>query len=99
MASFKRKAVTASQSGETCYTTPTGKVGLSIGMLAANKVEQIEYISVDINGVFIIKNAPVPPGSTLSVLDGKLAIESEEVLTVTASADSSIDFTATILEL
>ena len=41
-----------------------------------------------------MKDAPIPVGSsTLSILDGKLAIDSNEVLTATASADNAIDVT------
>ena len=98
-AKFIRRSSLASQAGEICYTTPADKTGLIIGLLAANITNQIANVDVAINSDFVIRNAPVPPGSTLAILDGKLAVEANEVLTVTSSEDNSIQLTATILEL
>ena len=89
----------ASQAGEVCYTTPQSKTGLIIGLLAANITDQVATVDVAINSDFIIRNAPIPVGSTLAILDGKLAVEANEVLTVTSSEDNAIQLTATILEL
>ena len=99
MAQFKRFGTTATTTGETVYQTPEGKTGLAIGLILANKSSQVQYASVDINSTFIVKDAPIPVGSTLSILDGKLAIQATETLTATASVDSAIDVTLTVLEL
>ena len=99
MANFIRRSSLASQAGEVCYTTPADKTGLIIGLLAANISDKVVTVDVSINSDYIIKNAPVPVGSTLAILDGKLAVEANEVLTVTSSEDNSIQLTATILEL
>jgi hypothetical protein len=99
MANFIRRSSLASQAGEVCYTTPSNKTGLIIGLLAANISDKVVTVDVSINSDYIIKNAPVPVGSTLAILDGKLAVEANEVLTVTSSEDNSIQLTATILEL
>lgn len=99
MANFIRRSSLASQAGQICYTTPADKTGLIIGLLAANITDQVATVDVAINSDFIIKSAPVPPGSTLAILDGKLAVEANEVLTVTSSQDNAVQLTATILEL
>ena len=99
MANFIRRACKASQAGQICYTTPADKTGLIIGLLAANITDQVATVDVAINSDFIIRNAPIPVGSTLAILDGKLAVEANEVLTVTSSEDNAIQLTATILEL
>ena len=99
MANFIRRSSLASQAGQICYTTPADKTGLNIGLLAANITDQVANVDVAINSDFIIKSAPVPPGSTLAILDGKLAVEANEVLTVTSSQDNAVQLTATILEL
>lgn len=99
MANFIRRSSLASQAGQLVYTTPQSQTGLIIGLLAANITDQVATVDVAINSDFVIKSAPVPPGSCLSVLDGKLAVEANEVLTVTSSEDNAIQLTATILEL
>jgi len=99
MANFIRRSSLASQAGQICYTTPADKTGLIIGLLAANITDQVATVDVAINSDFIIRHAPVPPGSTLAILDGKLAVEANEVLTVTSSQDNAVLLTATILEL
>ena len=99
MANFIRRSSLASQAGQICYTTPADKTGLIIGLLAANITDQVATVDVAINSDFIIKSAPVPPGSTLAILDGKLAVEANEVLTVTSSQNNAVQLTATILEL
>jgi hypothetical protein len=99
MAAFKRKAETATTDGQVVYTTPAAKTGLAIGMILANRSDNPATASIDINGKYIIRNAPSPVGSTLGVLDGKLAIEQNEIVTVSASANNSIDCTLTVLEL
>ena len=98
-ANFIRRACKASQAGEICYTTPASKTGLVIGLLAANITDQVATVDVAINSDYVIRSAPIPVGSTLAILDGKLAIEANEILKVTSSEDNAIQLTATILEL
>ena len=59
MAQFKRFGTTATTTGETVYQTPEGKTGLAIGLILANKSNQVQYASVDINSTFIVKDAPI----------------------------------------
>lgn len=99
MATFKRKAATANTAGVIVHTTPTGVTALIIGLVLANKGSSSETADVDIDGTYVVKNAPIPVGSTLSVLDGKMVVQQNEVITVTASANNAIDATISILEL
>jgi len=99
MAAFRRKAATATTEGVAVHTTPASKTGLCIGLVLANISSQPEYADVDINGTYIVKNVPVPVGSTLAVLDGKMVVEANEIIRVTASANNAIDATISMLEL
>ena len=99
MATFKRKAATADTAGVIVHTTPAGTTALVIGLILANKSEASETADVDIDGTYVIKNAPIPIGSTLAVLDGKMVVQENEIITVTASANNAIDATISILEL
>ena len=98
-ATFKRKAATANTAGVIVHTTPVNTTALIIGLVLANKGNAAETADVDIDGTYIVKNAPIPIGSTLSVLDGKVVVQQNEVVTITASSNNAIDATISILEL
>ena len=74
-ATFKRKAATANTAGVIVHTTPVNTTALIIGLVLANKGNAAETADVDIDGTYIVKNAPIPIGSTLSVLDGKVVVQ------------------------
>tara|TARA_B100001094_G_scaffold281067_1_gene292280 strand:- start:1946 stop:2248 length:303 start_codon:yes stop_codon:yes gene_type:complete len=98
-ATFKRKAATANTAGVIVHTTPVNTTALIIGLVLANKGNAAETADVDIDGTYIVKNAPIPIGSTLSVLDGKVVVQQNEVVTITASSNNVIDATVSVLEL
>ena len=98
-ATFKRKAATANTAGVIVHTTPVNTTALIIGLVLANKGNAAETADVDIDGTYIVKNAPIPIGSTLSVLDGKVVVQQNEVVTITASSNNVIDPTVSVLEL
>ena len=98
-ATYKRKAATANTAGVIVHTTPVNTTALIIGLVLANKGNAAETADVDIDGTYIVKNAPIPIGSTLSVLDGKVVVQQNEVVTITASSNNVIDATVSVLEL
>ena len=51
-----------------------------------------------IGSTYIIKAVPIPVASSLSVLDGKIIMETTETLRVTSSAASSADVILSVLE-
>jgi uncharacterized Zn ribbon protein len=55
----------------------------------------------DGDNVYIIKDAPVPVGSSLVVVGGdqKVVMNASDVLKVTSSASTSADVTLSILEI
>jgi hypothetical protein len=46
-----------------------------------------------------VKDAPVPVGSTLSVLDGKLILQAGNIITVSTPNASSIDAVLSYMEI
>jgi len=55
-------------------------------------------IDVKVAGKFLIKGAPVPVGSALSVLDGKIIGEATDTVTVTSSdASGDVDVIVSVL--
>ena len=48
--------------------------------------------------VYVIKGAPIPSGSALSVLDGKIILETTDTVIVTSDTASSCDVIVSVLE-
>lgn len=110
---FKRYAKTATSGGITLYTVPevvtNTSVGLIMGLIAANTGTTANNVDVFIRKItsagpppvnddkYLIKNAPVPIGSTLSILDGKIVMEAEEEMWIVSAG--TIDVTVSVLEI
>jgi hypothetical protein len=55
-------------------------------------------MDVQVAGVYLVKGAPVPAGSALSVLDGKIILETTDTVVVTSDTASSCDVIVSVLE-
>lgn len=82
----------------TIYTVPASTTSVTIGLSLANVTASQVTVDVQVAGVYVIKAAPIPAGSALSVLDGKIILEAADVLEVTSSAASSVDVILSVLE-
>lgn len=85
-------------SATTVYTVPSATVAVVIGMNFANVSTSQITVDAQVNGVYLIKAAPIPAGSSLSALDGKIILEAADTLEVTSSAASSVDVILSVLE-
>jgi len=96
---FKNYTGTATTTGATLYTVPGGTVGVVIGLTAANKTINAEAIDIQLNSTYIVKGAPLPVGSTLSALDGKVIAEAGDTIVATSrDSDNSVDIIVSVLE-
>ena len=82
----------------TVYTVAGGTTAVTIGLNIANVSANQITVDVQIAGAYVIKGAPIPAGSALSVLDGKIILEAADTLVVTSSAASSADVLLSVLE-
>jgi len=82
----------------TVYTVPASTTAVIIGCNVANKTGAAINVDVQIGSTYLVKGAPVPSGSALSVLDGKIIMETTEVLTVTSDTATSADVILSVLE-
>jgi hypothetical protein len=56
-------------------------------------------VSVKVAGTFLVKDAPIPAGAALSVLDGKVIAETTDTITAQSSDSSgNVDVIASVLE-
>lgn len=94
--SFQSVAVTAET---TVYTGPASAQATIIGLSTANVSDVPAYVSIKLNSAYIVKNAPVPVGSSLISVGGdqKLVIETGDILSI--SSDNPVDVVLSVLEI
>ena len=68
-------------------------VGISVANVTASAVNASVYINDGSNDIYLIKDAPIPAGSALQVLDGgaKFVVQSNDALKVISDTASSLD--------
>jgi len=82
----------------TVYTVPASTTAVTIGLSVANTSASQITVDVQAAGVYVVKGAPIPAGSGLSVLDGKIILETTDTVVVTSSAATSADVILSVLE-
>ena len=85
-------------SATTVYTVPASTTSVVIGCNIANRTASTINVDVQLGSTYIVKGAPVPSGSALSVLDGKIIAETTETIVVTSDTASSADVILSVLE-
>ena len=64
----------------------------------ANIFKNYTSASVGTGATYLVKGTPLPSGAALSVLDGKIILETTDTVIVTSSAASSCDVIVSVLE-
>jgi hypothetical protein len=103
---FKTVTKVLSTSSVGIYTAPTGYTGVVLLAQAANIGSDTQTVSFShkrtSSGIAvtteILKNYPISGNDTANLLSGKLVLESNDVLVLSASDSSNIKFIASILE-
>ena len=91
-------AASVGTGGSTVYTVPSSTVAVIIGLNLANRTAGQIEVDVQLGSTYIVKGAPIPAGSALSVLDGKIIAETTETIVVTSDTASSADVILSVLE-
>ena len=68
-------------------------VGISVSNVTTSAVVASVYINDGSNDIYLVKDAPIPSGSSLQVLDGgaKFVVQSGDALKVISDTASSLD--------
>ena len=68
-------------------------VGISLSNVLSTAITVDCYIYNGSDNIYLVKDAPIPPGSSLQVLDGgaKFVVQASDVLSVVSSDASSVD--------
>jgi hypothetical protein len=82
----------------TVYTVPASTTAVIIGCNLANRSGSSINVDVQLGSTYIVKGAPIPSGSALSILDGKVIAETTETIVVTSDTASSVDVIISVLE-
>ena len=107
---FKTKTFDGSSTGAasdmTIYTCPasteTTIIGFTIANIASAKITvDVKLENSDGDNVFLIKDAPIPVGSSFVPIGGdqKIVMEASDVLKVQSDTANSADTTMSILEI
>jgi hypothetical protein len=82
----------------TTYTVPSSTTAVMIGCNLSNKTTSQVAVDVQCAGVYLVQGAPIPANSALSVLDGKIILETTDTVVVTSNTASSTDVIVSVLE-
>jgi hypothetical protein len=89
------KARLTGTSAATLFTANSNDtvVGISVANVTASAVNASVFINDGTNDFYLVKNAPIPSGSSLQVLDGgaKVVVQSGDILKVVSDTASSLD--------
>ena len=68
-------------------------IGISLANISGSSINADCYVTTGGADVYLVKNAPIPTGSSLQVLDGgaKFVLQNTDVLKVKSSVASSLD--------
>mgnify|MGYP003112368004 CR=1 FL=1 len=68
-------------------------IGIALTNVASTSIKVSAYINDGSNDIYLIKDAPIPVGSQLQIIDGgaKLVVQNGDVLKVVSDTASSVD--------
>ena len=97
---FKKVATTDTGTSEvTLYTVPASTTTVVIGFMVANTTSTMVFADVSIGGAVLGSKIPIPVGSSLSALDGKIVLEAADTVKLTSSDATSLDSYLSIMEI
>ena len=93
---FRRYTYNAVGTGAQAVFSPNSYdaiVGISLSNILATAITVDCYINDGSNNIYLVKDAPIPTGGSLQVLDGgaKFVVQASDVLSVVSSDAASCD--------
>jgi hypothetical protein len=82
----------------TVYTVPASTTSVLLGCNLANITASSIKVTAKLGGITIVKDAPIPAGSALSILDGKIIGETGETFTVQSDTAASTSVLLSVME-
>jgi len=85
-------------SPSTVYTVAGSTTAIIIGLNLANTSASAITASAQLGSTYIVKDAPIPSGGALSVLEGKIIAEAADTIVITSNTLNSLDAIVSVLE-
>ena len=82
----------------TTYTVGGSTTAVVIGLNISNVTASQIAVDVQVAGVYLVKGVPIPANSAVSVLDGKIILETTNTVVVTSDTATSADVIVSVLE-
>ena len=102
----KAGGAVAANTDMTIYTVPAATTAVIIGLTIANKVSNAVTVDVKLESstagnanVNIGQNLPIPSGSSLDALAGKIVMNTGDILKVQSDTANSADIVLSIMEI
>lgn len=95
---FNRHTKTGVITTQTVVTCPPATVITVIGATVANTTGNFTTISIKAAGVYVLKDAPIAPGSAIVPIGGEQKIVLLEGDTLTVTANFAVDVIVSTLE-
>ena len=94
-------ALTQIDSYTVAGSTKTTVIGLSVSNTTTSAVDVDATLNDGTNDFYIVKNCPVPSGSTVVLVGGdqKVVMEPSDLIKVKSTAASSVDVVMSLLEI
>lgn len=83
---------------DTVYTVPASTSSVIVGINIANLLSEEIAVTIIAGGLHLIKDCPIPVGSALSPLEGKIILEETEAVTVKCNRGSGCDVLVSVME-
>ena len=98
MAFNKYTSLAVGTSPVTVHTVAVGQEVVVIGLNLCNVTASQITVDVQVAGAYLVKGVPIPAGSALSALDGKMIMEASDTCVVTSNTAASVDVILSVLE-
>jgi hypothetical protein len=96
---FDNILAAGTSAGSVLGTVPAGAKWVVIGHTISNTVGSLVTTSVTVGGVSMLKDVPIPAGSTLGALEGKLVLNVGETIEEVCSVDGAVDHVISYMEI
>ena len=98
---FLRKlaATTTADTPVTVYTVPASTTTVAIGFMIANLLGTQVTVDIEAASTNLGTAIPIPAGSSLSALDGKMVLEATDTVTVSCNTANGVEIVLSIMEI
>ena len=96
---FNRVDKQGTLAGSDILTVPAGVIWVVIGWTVSNIAGTLVTIDVDVAGSSYLKDIPLPAGSMLPILEGKLVLKAGETVTEKCSTEAGVDYILSYMEM